>query len=165
MSARVEFIETSRLWRGALPARSLARGAIAAAAAESGVATRRGAEVCVHLACDAEVQALNARWRGKDAPTNVLSFPAVEPARLGTAPLLGDVFVAFETLAREAVAERKSLRDHFSHLVVHGFLHLVGFDHVEDREAEAMEATEIRALARLGVADPYAGAELEDAAT
>jgi probable rRNA maturation factor len=162
MSARVEFVESSRLWRGVLPARSLARGAIAAASAESGVELRHGAEVCVHLVDDAEIQSLNARWRGKDAPTNVLSFPAVEAARVGQAPLLGDVFVAFETLAREAEAERKALRDHFSHLVVHGFLHLLGFDHVEDAEAETMEATEIRALARIGVADPYAGAELED---
>ncbi len=89
--------------------------------------------------------------------------PGREPARLGDARLLGDIVVAFETLAREAEDEGKTLPDHFRHLVVHGFLHLLGFDHVEPSQAEAMEALERRALARLGVADPYAERELEAA--
>jgi probable rRNA maturation factor len=163
MSVRVDFVQTSQRWRGALPARALARQAIAAAAAECGIALRRGAEVCVHLVGDAEIKALNARWRGRDAPTDVLSFPAVEPARVADARLLGDVLLAFETVSREAEQERKTLADHFRHLVVHGFLHLLGFDHVERGEAEAMEALEARALARLGVSDPYRSNELEDA--
>jgi probable rRNA maturation factor len=125
---------------------------------------RRGAEVCVHLVGDADIQVLNAQWRGVDAPTNVLSFPAVEPARLGEARLLGDVLIAFETVSREAEHERKALRDHYRHLVVHGFLHLLGFDHVEDGQAEAMEALETRVLARLGVADPYDSIQLAGAA-
>lgn len=160
MSVRVEFVETFRRWRSALPARSLARQAIAAAEAESGLALRRGVEMCVHLVADADIQALNAEFRKKDAATNVLSFPAVDPARLPTSPLLGDVFVAFETLAREAEEEEKPLADHYRHLVIHGFLHLLGYDHVDPAEAEAMEALEVRALARLGVADPYAQREL-----
>lgn len=163
MSVRVDFVETAKGWRGALPARSLARQAIAAAAGECGIALRRGAEVCVHLVGDAEIRALNARWRGKDAPTNVLAFPAVGAAEVGGARLLGDVLVALETVSREAEQEHKPLADHFRHLVVHGFLHLLGFDHVEDRQAEAMEAVETRALARIGVADPHPARELADA--
>jgi probable rRNA maturation factor len=162
MSPRVEFVETSRRWRGALPARTLARQAIAAAIEETGATLRRGAEVTVHLVGDSYIQALNAKWRGNDAPTNVLSFPAVEAAGIGRAMMLGDIFVAFETLSREAGDEGKTLADHFSHLVVHGFLHLLGHDHVSGEDAEAMEALEIRALARLGVADPYAAGELMD---
>jgi probable rRNA maturation factor len=161
---KVEFVQTSHLWRRALPARTLARQAIAAAVAESGVALRRGAEVAVHLIDDAAMRLANARWRAKDAPTNVLAFPASPPERLTEARLLGDILVAFETLAHEAADEAKPLADHFRHLVIHGFLHLIGFDHMATAEAEAMEAIERRALARLGVADPYAERELEAAA-
>jgi probable rRNA maturation factor len=160
---KVEFLETSRLWRGALAAKSLARQAVAAALAESGVKLRRGAEVTIHLVDDAEIKSVNAQWRKKDAPTNVLSFPAVEASQLGQARLIGDILIAFETVAREAQSEGKTLSDHYRHLVVHGFLHLDGFDHVEDNAAEAMEALERRALARLGVADPYAELALEEA--
>jgi len=160
---KVEFLETSRLWRGALASRSLARQAIGAALIESGVKLRRGAEVTVHLVDDAEIRSVNAEWREKDAPTNVLSFPAVAASGLAEARLLGDVLIAFETVAREAADEDKTLPDHYRHLVVHGFLHLLGFDHIEAEAAEAMEGVERRALARLGVADPYAMSELEDA--
>ena len=163
MSVRIDFVQGSKLWRGALPARALAREAIAAALAESGAKLRRGAEVSVHLVDDAAIRAVNAEWRKKDAPTNVLSFPAVPPAQLPEARLVGDILVAFETVRREAEDEAKSLPDHFRHLVIHGFLHLLGYDHVEPVEAEAMEALERRALARLGVADPYAERELEAA--
>jgi probable rRNA maturation factor len=159
MSPRVDFIETARRWRGAIPARALARQAIAAAAAESGAGLRRGAEVSVHLIDDAGIRARNKQWRGRDAATNVLSFPAVEPGRLGQAKLLGDILLAFETVSAEAEAENKPLADHFRHLVAHGFLHLLGFDHVEDAEAELMEAMETRILASIGVPDPYAEVE------
>ena len=108
------------------------------------------------LTGDAEVQALNARWRGQDKPTNVLSFPAAPAGRLAEAPALGDIALAFETLAREAEAAGVPLADHYRHLVTHGFLHLIGYDHETDEEAERMEALETRILARLGVADPYA---------
>ena len=163
MAPRIEFVETEPRWRRALPARRLAREAVAAAAAEAGVTLVRGAEMTVHLVDDAAVRQLNQRWRGKDAPTNVLSFPAASGARISVARLLGDVFVALPTLEREAAAEDKPLADHFRHLVLHGFLHLLGFDHETTAEAEAMEALEIRALARLGVRNPYAGAELQAA--
>ena len=159
MPPRVEFVETAARWRRALPARRLAREAVAAAAGEAGVALMRGAELTVHLSDDEGVRALNKQYRAKDSATNVLSFPAASAARLGVSRLLGDVFLALETLEREALAEKKRLDDHFRHLVAHGFLHLVGFDHETAEEAQAMERIEVRALARLGVADPYAGQE------
>jgi probable rRNA maturation factor len=163
MTPRVEFVATSPRWRAVLPARALARETIAAAVAESGVALARGAELCIHLADDDHIRALNARWRGLDKPTNVLSFPAAEPADLATARLIGDVVLAFETVAREAADEHKPLADHYRHLVAHGFLHLIGFDHDSEAGAERMEAMETRILARLGVADPYRADEAADA--
>lgn len=155
MTLRVEFVAASPRWRTALPARALARQTIAAAVAESGVALLAGAELCIHLSDDARVRELNARWRGLDKSTNVLSFPAAPPAGVATARLLGDVVLAFETVAREAAEDNKPLPDHFRHLVAHGFLHLLGYDHEGAADAERMEAMETRILARLGVADPY----------
>jgi probable rRNA maturation factor len=163
MSVKVEFVERSRLWRGAVSSRVFARQAIAAAVVESGVKLRRGVEVSVHLVDDAAIRSINAQWRAKDSPTNVLSFPAVDSSRLPEARLVGDILIAFETVAREAEDDGKSFADHYRHLVIHGFLHLLGFDHLEAEAAEAMEAVERRALARLGVADPYCQRELEDA--
>jgi probable rRNA maturation factor len=155
MRLRVELVETSPLWRDALPARKLARRAIAAALEEVDARLRRGAEVTVHLVADADIQMLNQQWRGKDEPTNVLSFDQ--------AGLLGDIVIAFETVVREAAGDRKPLADHFCHLVIHGFLHLLGFDHVNEADAEEMEAIEILALDRIEVANPYAADELMDA--
>ena len=110
----------------------------------------------VLLTGDAEVRTLNARWRGQDKPTNVLSFPAAPAGRPSESATLGDIALAFETLAREAEAAGVPLADHYRHLVTHGFLHLIGYDHETDEEAERMEALEKRILARLGVGDPYA---------
>ena len=164
MTLHVEFVATSPLWRAALATRTLARQAIAASLAECGVALLPGAELCVHLVDDARVRDLNARWLGLDEATNVLSFPTVEPAHVDQARLLGDIVLGFETMAREAGAEGKPLADHYRHLVVHGFLHLIGFDHETDFDAQRMEAMEMRILARLGVADPYQASELVGAA-
>lgn len=115
------------------------------------------AEVGVVLTDDARVRALNAAYRGKDKPTNVLSFPGLDPDEPMTdgPVLLGDVVVAFETTAREAAEGGKPLRDHLTHLLVHGTLHLLGHDHEVEDEAEEMEALEVALLASLGVADPY----------
>ena len=111
---------------------------------------------------DAEVHALNREWRGKDKPTNVLSFPMLEREDLlalasdGPPELLGDIALALETCAREAAGKGVPLEHHAAHLVVHGLLHLAGHDHVHsDEEAAAMEALEIKALALMGIADPY----------
>lgn len=122
-------------------------------------------EVSVRLATDAEVQTLNRQYRHKDSPTNVLSFPMVQPDLLDTIGqnsddgevLLGDIVLAFETCAREAEEKGVPLETHATHLIVHGTLHLLGYDHVgDDGAADAMERIEIAALASLGIADPYA---------
>lgn len=117
-------------------------------------------EIAITLSDDAEVQVLNRDWRGKDKPTNVLSFPGLEGAMAGLLPPdaprpLGDLILAYETCAREAEEQGKSLADHARHLVVHGVLHLLGYDHETDAEAEEMEALETTILAGLGIADPY----------
>ncbi|MFD1624635.1 rRNA maturation RNase YbeY [Azospirillum griseum] len=118
------------------------------------------AELSLVLADNALVQQLNRDYRGKDKPTNVLSFAlteAEEPDPEEGAPvLLGDVILAYETVQREAAEQNKSPDDHLSHLVMHGVLHLLGYDHETDDEAEEMEALETRLLASLGIADPYA---------
>jgi probable rRNA maturation factor len=123
-------------------------------------------EVSVKLSDDAEVQQLNAAYRGKDKPTNVLSFPMVQRDLIEALAntddgevLLGDIILAQQTCAREAEERGISLADHATHLIVHGTLHLVGHDHENDPDAEAMEAIEIRALETLGLADPYADRE------
>jgi len=119
-------------------------------------------EVSIKLSDDAEVQQLNAAYRGKDKPTNVLSFPMVQLDLIGALAntddgevLLGDIILAQETCAREAEERGISLADHATHLIVHGTLHLIGHDHEDDAQAETMEALEIRALETLGLADPY----------
>jgi probable rRNA maturation factor len=121
---------------------------------------RAGIEVSVVLASDAFVKALNREYRGRDKPTNVLAFAALDGARPSAPPgarlLLGDIVIAFETAAAEAKAQGKTLVDHLRHLVVHGTLHLLGHDHATEAEAAAMERLEADVLAGLGVADPYA---------
>ncbi len=145
----------SPLWAALPDAAALAERAVRAAAAACGVKLEQAAEVSVQLVDDERIRALNARWRGFDKPTNVLSFPASPADRLASAPLLGDIVVAYETTQREADDDEMSLSDHFVHLVVHGFLHLVGFDHQTDREAEEMEALETRVLKGMAIAEPY----------
>ena len=136
-------------WTQALPdVEALCRRA--AEAALSGAS--RDGDLVVLLTDDASIAELNGQFRGKSGPTNVLSFPAAETAR----PHLGDVAVSYGVTAREAAEQGKSLADHLSHLVAHGVLHLVGYDHEDEAEAEAMEALERRVLAGLGAPDPYA---------
>ena len=143
----------SALWDSFAEAGALAETAIGAALQHADAELFPGAEVSLLLCDDAFIRALNARWRGQDKPTNVLSFPAAtDPA---ATPMLGDIAIAFETLAREAEDEGKSLRAHYVHLLVHGALHLVGYDHQSDAEAEVMERLERACLASLGIDDPY----------
>ena len=146
---------------------AIAERAVRAAVAESEWAalleSRLAAEISVKFTTDEEVHALNAEYRDKNKPTNVLSFPMVDPdllEALATAgageALLGDVVLAHGVCTREAAEKGVSVADHAAHLVVHGALHLLGYDHEEsEEEAEAMEAAERRALAALGIADPY----------
>jgi probable rRNA maturation factor len=144
-------------WRRlARPVRPLVRGALAAARAGF---LQHPAQVTVLLADDPTLRDLNRRFRGKDKPTNVLSFPSGAPAALAPRPL-GDIAMALETTTREAIEAGKPVEDHLSHLVVHGFLHLLGYDHEDGADAEAMERAERAILARLGLPDPYLNLDL-----
>lgn len=113
-------------------------------------------ELSVLLTGDEEIRSINAQWRSMDKPTNVLSFPAVQliPGD-SPGPLLGDIIMAQETIVREAAIDGKTFDAHFSHLAVHGLLHLLGYDHENDEDAEVMEGLERQILAKLGIADPY----------
>lgn len=134
---------------------ALAERAILAALAGARPRIKGAAEISVLLTDDAEQRELNAQYRGKDASTNVLSFPQIEPFE-PVVGLLGDITLARETLEREAAEQGTSLQDHFTHLVVHGFLHILGYDHLDEEEAQTMEGLETQILAGLGIADPYA---------
>lgn len=153
----------SRQWRalGDLPAlRAHATEAIEAALAVAPIKPFPGAELSLLLTDDRRIRIVNRDWRGFDKATNVLSFPAAPADRIAASPVLGDIVIAYETVAREAETEGKSVADHFSHLVIHGLLHLLGEDHETEAEAQRMEGLEVAALARLGIADPYADGEL-----
>lgn len=112
------------------------------------------AELSIVLTDDAEQRQLNRQWRGIDKPTNVLSFPQIAPFA-PVAGLLGDITLARETLEREAAELRKPFVEHFTHLVVHGFLHILGYDHLDEADALVMERLETQILRSLGIADPY----------
>lgn len=134
----------------------LCETAIGAALSELGQ-NQPTSELSLLFTDDEHIRSLNAEWRSKDKATNVLSFPAFPPAKgKPLPPMLGDIVLAAETVRREAELEGKPLENHISHLVVHGFLHLAGYDHETDDEAEEMEALERRVLARLAIPDPYA---------
>jgi len=139
----------SPLWDAEPAAQSTVREAIAAARA---AVPAPAGEVSVVLTDDAALRTLNRQWRAIDKPTNVLSFPAAKP--VGEA-FLGDIVIAHETLARECAEENKVFLHHLAHLAVHGFLHLIGYDHTTDSEADAMEALESTIMTRLHMPDPY----------
>jgi probable rRNA maturation factor len=149
----------------------LARRAVLSAVSKSSLAALADAETVVEVSVrftgDDEVRALNAGYRGKDKPTNVLSFPMFEAGMLGSVPaggeiLLGDVVLAYGVCAAEAADKNVPVETHAAHLVVHGTLHLLGYDHeTSEEDAEAMEALEREALAALGISDPYAVTEAE----
>ncbi len=134
---------------------ALAEKAVLAALAGAKAKLKGAAELSVLLTDDEEQRELNAQWRGKDSSTNVLSFPQIEPFG-PVSGLLGDITLARETLEREAADLGKSLDDHFTQLMVHGFLHILGYDHLDEAEALQMEGLETQILAGLGVEDPYA---------
>ncbi len=146
-------------WRIEPDAEAVIQRAIAAAA-EMVDADTGEAELAVMLTDDAGIRTLNSNWRGIDKPTNVLSFPALQPTGAGgpdDAPrMLGDIAIAYETTRKEADEEKKPFDHHLSHLAVHGFLHLIGYDHEKDDDAEVMEALETEILAQLGIPNPYA---------
>ena len=150
-------------WRHACPdvcrlVRDAVRVALAIGATATGLVWPARVELCIVLADDTEQQRLNSRFRGQETPTNVLAFLASEPG-MRSAPgaplLLGDIVLAFETVAREAAGQDKPFADHLRHLIVHGVLHLLGYDHQTAGAASIMEALERVILAKLGVPDPY----------
>jgi probable rRNA maturation factor len=161
----------ARAWEGLADWPALAQRATSAALAQTPHAAVADAaplvEVAVRLTDDAEVQGLNRDYRGKDKPTNVLSFPQYDAADFAMLTnsddgevLLGDIVLALETCTREADARGISVADHATHLIVHGMLHLLGYDHQDDASGDAMEAMETKALASMGLADPYADGQI-----
>ena len=156
---QTEVLVTADCWQAEPGAEAAIHRAIEAAA-EIADAGTGDAELAVMLTDDGGIRTLNCNWRGIDKPTNVLSFPALQPAAGAPddAPrMLGDIAIAYQTTRKEADDEQKPFDHHLSHLAVHGFLHLIGYDHENDDAAETMEALERDILAQLGIPDPYAG--------
>lgn len=154
----LDIVQDAEGWDGVEGLDALIEDAGRALAARPRFSDLTSAEACVALSDDASVQDLNLRYRGKDKPTNVLSFPASaagHPAGGAEPRALGDLVLAYETLVREAGEQGIPLAHHLQHLVVHGLLHLLGFDHETEADAEEMEAIEVEILAGLGIPNPY----------
>ena len=159
----IDIISTCSDWRQLCPdaevlARDAAEAALVQGSGALGQRWQQRVEIAVNLAGAADQRRLNRDYRGHDTPTNVLAFPGWEPGMRvppGAPLLLGDVVLACETIAHEAFEQKKSIADHLRHLVVHGVLHLLGYDHERPRKAAEMEALETSILAKLGVPDPY----------
>ncbi len=149
---KIDVLVESDLWKEAEDARPVIQRAIAEAAA---ALSTPPAELAIVLTDDSAIRSLNRAWRGVDAATNVLSFPTQRAG--GEPPLIGDIVLAYETIAAEAQAEHKPFANHLAHLAVHGFLHLLGYDHVRNKDAETMERIERDILRRLAIPDPYSG--------
>ena len=143
-------------WGGEEHLSALARQIFALPELSTIVQLPMDAEVSLLFTDDDQMRGLNGQWRDQDKPTNVLSFAANEGLALENwFPMLGDIALAYETIACEAVAQGKEFHDHLTHLIIHGYLHLIGYDHETEHEAQAMEALEIKLLSQLGIADPY----------
>ncbi len=147
---KIDILAESALWKQQNDLKSTLRRAIAEAAA---VLSTPSAELVIVLTDDSAIRLLNRDWRGIDTATNVLSFPTAGGP--GDPPLIGDIVLAYETIDGEARIERKPFAHHVAHLAVHGFLHLLGYDHEREKDAEAMERTERTILRRLAIPDPY----------
>lgn len=160
-----EVLVVADCWQDEADAEAVIQRAIAAAAAAVEVDVG-DAELAIMLTDDYGIRTLNRNWRGIDKPTNVLSFPALQPEGARGAQdaprMLGDIAIAYETMRREADREEKPFDHHLSHLAVHGFLHLIGYDHENDADADEMESLETKILAQLGIPDPYADRERTD---
>jgi len=157
---QIDIQTQSRLWDAQPLAAQTVREAISAAASMLSTA---GGEVSILLTNDSVIRDLNRDWRGIDKPTNVLSFPASDLRPAGEARSLGDIIIAFETLERECDDENRIFLHHLAHLTVHGFLHLIGYDHQTDVQAEEMEGLESKIMKRLDLPDPYSARDLGDA--
>ena len=150
----------SKLWNSQPLAEQAVRNAIAAAATSL---STTGGEVSVVLTDDGAIRTLNRDWRGIDKQTNVLSFPAPKSKTSGGTLMLGDIVIAYETLAQECADEGRFFLHHLSHLTVHGFLHLIGYDHQNDADADEMEGLESKIMASLKMPDPYLARDIGNA--
>jgi probable rRNA maturation factor len=142
-------------WPSKARLKRIAEKILGAASAELKLDLPEGAELSLLFTDDAHIKSLNRKFRGKSKPTNVLSFPGAPAANGGIGPILGDIVLAAETVSREAEGEGLTLEAHLTHLILHGFLHILGYDHEDDGEAGLMEGLETAILGGIGVADPY----------
>jgi probable rRNA maturation factor len=157
---QIDIQAQSPLWEAQPLAGQTVRDAVIAAASALSTA---GGEVSIVLTDDSVIRALNRDWRGIDKPTNVLSFPAAGQKAGEDVRLLGDIIIAYETLERECDDENRIFLHHLAHLAVHGFLHLIGYDHQTDTQAKEMEGLECKIMMRLNMPDPYLSRDLDDA--
>ena len=164
MNPALDIIIEAPQWNAVPGVEPALRRAISAAAAPAldGAIGAAPAELAIVLTNDAAIRELNRQWRGHDRPTNVLSFPSGAPSPAAGPRLLGDVVIAYETTAQEAHSQGVPFDHHLAHLAVHGFLHLLGYDHESDADAEAMECLEREILARIDVPDPYVSRDATD---
>jgi len=158
LAPAIDIQVASLLWKAQPLAEQTVRAAIAAAAAA--LSTADG-EVSILLTDDKAIRALNRDWRGIDKPTNVLSFPAPDATPGATPKMLGDIVMAYETLAQECDQEDRVFLHHLAHLTVHGFLHLIGYDHQTDAQADEMEGLESKIMTRMNLPDPYLARDLD----
>ena len=156
---QIEVIVRSARWRKRPTAKTIVKKAVLAAA--KAVSTRP-TELAIVLSDDSAIRTLNRDWRGKNAPTNVLSFPAPKTDG-GPTKFIGDIVIAYETLARECDDEDRVFLHHLAHLTVHGFLHLIGYDHQSDSDADEMEGLESKIMNVLNMPDPYPARDLGNA--
>jgi len=149
----IDVVVASDRWKESEKSEAIVRRAVTHAAAAT--PSTAGTELAIVLTDDSAIRLLNRKWRGVDAATNVLSFPTKKTNGHHSARHLGDIVLAFETIVREARGEKKPFAHHIAHLAVHGFLHLIGYDHERDEDAAAMEQTEREILRELAIPDPY----------
>jgi probable rRNA maturation factor len=161
MKFELEITIDDTRWSDIADLKEVATYAISSAYAESQCDLESDFVVSLLFCSDSRIQDLNREWRSQDKATNVLSFPAPQDLVMGESLVLGDLALSYETVLRESEIEEKKIVDHLSHLIIHGFLHLLGFDHETESEAEEMEWIERRSLAKIGIMDPYANSEID----
>lgn len=161
MSVSCDVLIDDARWSGRMDVEALVNSVVDKTLQVTRARLSREAEASFTFADDRRIRELNEIWRKKDAATNVLSFPATDSASLATSPLLGDVVLAYETIERESIDEGKLFEHHAAHMIAHGFLHLIGFDHEDDAQADEMEGVESKVLCGLGMPDPWAGQDIE----
>lgn len=161
MNFELEITIDDTRWPDIADLKELATQAISSAYAESQCDLEIDFVVSLLFCSDSRIQDLNREWRSQDKATNVLSFPAPQDLVIDDCLVLGDLALSYETVFRESEIEEKKIVDHLSHLIIHGFLHLLGFDHETESDAEEMEWIERRSLAKIGIMDPYANSEID----